>query len=425
MTNSRREFSKMCVPDLKNARALLMVLVCAFALAFVGCEANDDGDALADAGADGSTGGTPGNGVCGADPSAVDTCSSAADCSSGEICAPTTSCVPSICSCDPATGTYTCTTDCGLPNVCQPASDQCSTPNPAKVATCEDNADCSNGNVCAPSTECVPSTCSCDPASGAWACTEDCGMPNVCQPAASLCTTPDPSQVTSCQDSSDCTGDDVCAPSTECVPSTCSCDGSSNTWTCTTDCGMPNVCQPAASQCTTPDPSQVTTCQDTSECSGDDVCAPSTECVPSSCVCDPTTGAWSCTEDCGMPNVCQPPAMACAPPFRSQLCGQTADCNSGEVCTRSHGECIPSACGCDPQTGQWTCTADCNGGLCVPSSGRCGGDSDCAMGSEWCEEDQCIPCDNSGQLCDIACQPGFELEVRNGCTPCNCVPSAP
>ena len=43
-------------------------------------------------------------------------------------------------------------------------------------------------------------------------------------------------------------------------------------------------------------------------------------------------------------------------------------CPAGMVCdTRT--TCVPSACGCDPATGQVTCTSDCRGGECVPAGG--------------------------------------------------------
>ncbi|MCC6997424.1 MAG: hypothetical protein IT370_22605 [Deltaproteobacteria bacterium] len=46
-------------------------------------------------------------------------------------------------------------------------------------------------------------------------------------------------------------------------------------------------------------------------------------------------------------------------------------CPSGMVCDTKQS-CIPSSCGCDSATGNWTCTADCGGGMCVPagSTGR-------------------------------------------------------
>jgi hypothetical protein len=45
-------------------------------------------------------------------------------------------------------------------------------------------------------------------------------------------------------------------------------------------------------------------------------------------------------------------------------CARTG-CGEGMVCDR-RVQCVPSSCGCDPQTGQWTCTSDCGGGVCVP-----------------------------------------------------------
>jgi len=44
-------------------------------------------------------------------------------------------------------------------------------------------------------------------------------------------------------------------------------------------------------------------------------------------------------------------------------------CGEGLVCDRSV-RCVPSSRGCDPQTGQWTCTSDCGGGVCVPPGAR-------------------------------------------------------
>lgn len=56
----------------------------------------------------------------------------------------------------------------------------------------------------------------------------------------------------------------------------------------------------------------------------------------------------------------------------------------------------------------------------VPS---CLTDADCPSGLAWCVGGSCVPCDNSAMLCDIACVEGTELVERNGCTPCECIPS--
>ncbi|MDO9019724.1 MAG: hypothetical protein Q8S73_41255 [Deltaproteobacteria bacterium] len=44
---------------------------------------------------------------------------------------------------------------------------------------------------------------------------------------------------------------------------------------------------------------------------------------------------------------------------------RTTGCGPGLVCDRQT-RCVPSSCGCDPSTGRWTCTSDCGGGVCVP-----------------------------------------------------------
>ncbi len=56
----------------------------------------------------------------------------------------------------------------------------------------------------------------------------------------------------------------------------------------------------------------------------------------------------------------------------------------------------------------------------IPGEGPsdCVEDAGCEYGQEWCEEGECVPCDNSGLTCDLYCEHGFA--IRNGCTPCEC-----
>jgi hypothetical protein len=87
------------------------------------------------------------------------------------------------------------------------------------------------------------------------------------------------------------------------------------------------------------------------------------------------------------------------------------------------GPCVPSSCFCDEESGYWGCTDDCGGGVCVPPEGdSCTKDSDCTAGAQWCEDAECVDCDNSGVLCRIACPEGESLYTRNSCTPCDCAP---
>ncbi len=77
-------------------------------------------------------------------------------------------------------------------------------------------------------------------------------------------------------------------------------------------------------------------------------------------------------------------------------------CLPGMVCDLS-GEfgCVPSECGCDPMTGDYFCTDDCGGGVCVP------------MGME-CPD----------IMCDLECEFGFEVDEA-GCPICSCLEEGP
>ncbi len=72
-------------------------------------------------------------------------------------------------------------------------------------------------------------------------------------------------------------------------------------------------------------------------------------------------------------------------------------CPTGSTCKQT-GDCVASACSCDPSTGSWLCTADCGGGTCVP--------------------DTCAPV-----VCALACPNGFKHNAA-GCEICECEPTA-
>jgi hypothetical protein len=55
--------------------------------------------------------------------------------------------------------------------------------------------------------------------------------------------------------------------------------------------------------------------------------------------------------------------------------------------------------------------------------GLCNTDADCTSGAEWCVGGACVPCDNSGLVCDIFCANGWMTYERNGCFPCECAPT--
>lgn len=125
---------------------------------------------------------------------------------------------------------------------------------------------------------------------------------------------------------------------------------------------------------------------------------------------DTSTGSDTSTPECG--------------PDPSATCTSDSECDTGNVCRPA--TCVPSTCSCDETTGTWGCTADCGMGMstCIPEGSlpTCTSDADCTEGSEWCEDGECVACDNTGQLCDLACVEGSSMVTRNGCTPCACQP---
>lgn len=288
----------------------------------------------------------------------------------------------------------------------------CPGPNPAGCRT----TGCADGEVCWtdfwPGISCTPSECGCDEDAGSWICTDDCG--------GGECV-PEPGDA--CEDDSDCT-----FGARWCESGVCE-ECNNDVVLCDIDCGdrgllVRNGCHPC--ECN-PEPQEcgaepTTGCYTNEGCDEGESCVPHdlTVCIPSECTCDPSTGTWGCTRDCA-PGLCRETESACDTPNPAG-CVSTG-CDEGWECRTSDTPCIPSTCFCDEETGEWGCTEDCGGGICVPeSTSSCATDADCAAGAQWCEDGACVDCDNSGFVCDLACGEGEELQVRNGCYPCACVP---
>ncbi len=130
-------------------------------------------------------------------------------------------------------------------------------------------------------------------------------------------------------------------------------------------------------------------------------------------------------------------------------------CAQGESCDTTVG-CVPSFCSCDPATGQVICTADCDGGTCVPAEPTCCDPADepgtgdipiciegatcCADGSWSCNDGAGrSTCDVDGEVCEeedlcadftapgctqAGCLPGQTCNTSVGCNPsfCSCDP---
>jgi hypothetical protein len=355
-------------------------------------------------------------------------CQSDFDCRGGQACLPPEDrrCAPSACgACDPATGSAICTRDCNG-KICRArtATDAGANLCAGFEPPCRSDAQCGPGRACLrdPS-QCNPSACGCDPATGDIICTDDCGG-GVCGVPSSDAGRPDAGLCVGfrapCANDSQCVRGEQCVrPSGVCQPSACSCGP--NGIVCTTDCNG-GVCQPRdAGVIDAGSPDGGFCVGFVPPCSNDAMCGPGNRCVrdpnqcnPSACGCDPATGSIVCTADCSG-GVCRPQASdagACVgfePP-----CSSNAMCGAGRVCRRDPTQCVPSACGCDPTSGAIICTSDCGGGQCTtvadagtPDAGFCANFDP--------------PCSSNAQ-----CRPGTTCRPPpNACTPsaCGCDPS--
>lgn len=143
------------------------------------------------------------------------------------------------------------------------------------------------------------------------------------------CTGPNPlgCRAEGCPDGQTCRID---ATASSCMPSACSCDADTGTWTCTADCGPVYACQPAE-QPVCPDAVDIgSSCSDEGlSCSFGQECCCGT-CYPSlSCTC--TGGSWACfaTDACMIPS-CE-----------GRPCASDDDCQGGPFDTLA---CIEGVC---------------------------------------------------------------------------------
>ncbi|NUN14360.1 MAG: hypothetical protein HUU55_12085 [Myxococcales bacterium] len=331
----------------------------------------------------------------------VPPCTSSKPCPDGMECVfNANECNPSFCSCDPTTGAIGCTKDCGG-GICKPKP-----PCADFVPPCTKSKPCPDGFECTfDSTQCNPSFCTCDAATGKVVCTADCGG-GVCKPKP-FCEdfVPPCSSSKPCPDGLECVIDPA-----QCNPSFCSCDPATGAILCTDDCGG-GMCKPKpfcedfVPPCTPSKP-----CPEGFECT-----FTAGECNPSVCNCDPTTGNISCTDDCNG-GICKPKTFCedFIPP-----CTSSKPCPSGYQCVMDPTQCNPSACGCDPTTGMIFCTADCGGGVCEPKglcddfvpacslSKPCPDGLECVFNDAVCEPSYCTCDPTTGEItCTDDCKGG-------------------
>ena len=202
---------------------------------------------------------------------------------------------------------------------------------------------------------------------------EGCMIPDcTCSTDPINCVEPNPQ---GCRESSACGDQEQCVREVgDCAPSSCQCDLETGLWFCTRDCVgrcVPSDQEGDPLEC----PSVELIC--------DDVCLGLTPHLPAGCTLPPDCRCEP-THDCALPN--------------PQGCRDRSQCEANEQCVRTEGECHPSNCDCDIESGAWRCTRDC--------VGRCALDT----------------CPNPAQYCEEICNGERISPVPDGCPIplCNC-----
>ncbi len=339
----------------------------------------DDGNPCTDDACD------PLNG-CSHVPNDNNPCSDGNACTQGDTCQngtcvsgnPVVCPAPSLChqrgTCDPQTGMcsnpilpngFTCndanactqTDKCqngncvGTPVVCTP-QDQC------HDATCDpqtglcsnapkpNGSPCNEGDLCTQGDTCQNGTCV---AGNPLVCPppDQCHNPGTCVPQFGICSYPNKSNGTACNDGNPCTSNDKCQLG--------NCAGTQITCTPQDQCHTAGTCDPQTGLCSNPPKTNGATCNDGNACTQGDTCQNGTCTGGNPVVC-------TALDQCHVAGECVPPT-GCTNPIKSD--GST--CDDGLLCTVSdscsNGSCIGTQ-NCDDGD---PATSDC----CSRQSGQC------------------------------------------------------
>ena len=211
-------------------------------------------------------------------------------------------------------GASTC--DCAEPD-CIPAQGACVLPG---LAQCKSNDDC-NGGACMAIEPCSPDCPLGDPS---------CWFGNQCIFQTS-----------------------ECVADADCSDGPCIAGGTCYSWCTVGDpsCCFGNTCY--QDPCSGDNPQG---CYFTG-CGPGKTCAATAECIPSACTC--SGDGWACSNDCLGGACVTSPCVGKNPEGCSQL-----GCPDGYLCEET-ASCIPTSCTCNESIGAWECSGDCTGGECV------------------------------------------------------------
>ncbi len=303
---------------------------------------------------------------------------------------------------------------------------------PLNAVTCDD------GNACTQTDTCVTGKCT-GYSPVVCASPDQCHTSATCNPSNGQCVYPEKSAGTTCDDGNACTQVDTCASGV--------CTGASPIVCIASDaCHSAGVCNTVTGQCSNPQKTDGTVCNDGNACTQLDKCqtgvctgqSPITCTASDNChsagICDTATGicsnpakadATACSDGnaCTQTDTCVSGVCTGANPV---VCGAVDACHTAGVCATATGVCSnpakPDNSTCDDGNA-CTLTDQCKTGACVGSNpvtctalDQCHDAGVCATGSGVCSN----PLKSDG----VTCSDGNVCTKADKCTSGSCVGTA-
>jgi hypothetical protein len=272
---------------------------------------------------------------------------------------------------------------CAAPDQCHQAGVCNGATGTCDYAPVADGTPCDDGDKCTVGDTCVAGTCTPGPATRCAA-SDQCHNVGTCNPATGVCSNPAKPDGTACNDGNACTQTDTCQGGV-CVgrnPVVCAASD---------QCHVAGACDPATGMCSNPEATDGTACNDGNLCTSGDHCVHGActgtpvDCTApnATATCNPTTGQCQVTAcNDGYANCDGDPSTGCESNLQSDpncgACGHKCS-NLGTTCVAGVCHCgdTPCACGCAVSTeGVHSCT-ELTDTLCATnctSSSQCPGD---------------------------------------------------
>ncbi len=261
---------------------------------------------------------------------------------------------------------------------CNPGTGVCSNPNKTNGSVCND------GNACTQTDQCSAGSCV---GGNPVVCTalDQCHDPGTCNTGSGVCSNPAKADGSGCSDGNGCTQTDTCTGGV--------CNGG-NPVVCTPldQCHLAGTCNPGSGTCSNPTKPDGSTCSDGNACTQTDQCSGGTCAGGNPVVC-------TALDQCHDVGTCSPGTGVCSNP--NKVDGTT--CNDGNACTQGD-----------------TCTGgSCSGGtavVCTPLD-QCHDVGTCDTGTGLCS--------NPAKADGAACNDGNSCTQTDRCTGGSCGGSNP